>query len=112
MGKIIKLDSTDTKIMMQYLKEVTNKFCEIDSEISEKGICECDVISSLKATFDTFVDEISKEKPYINGEYNPNYGDERICVCGHSYVRHFDTYEYMDPIGCKYCGCDKFVEKK
>lgn len=44
--------------------------------------------------------------------YNPNYGDERICECGHPYYRHFDTYEDMKPIGCKYCNCFKFKEKK
>jgi len=43
-------------------------------------------------------------------EYNPKYGDERICKCGHNYERHFDTYENMSPIGCKYCQCRTFVE--
>lgn len=42
--------------------------------------------------------------------YNPNYGDDRICVCGHRYYRHFDTYEEMYPCGCKYCDCYTFVE--
>lgn len=42
--------------------------------------------------------------------YNPNYGDNRICKCGHTYYRHFDTYENMYPIGCKYCQCSEFEE--
>ncbi len=42
--------------------------------------------------------------------YNPNYGDDRICKCGHPYYRHFDTYEHMDNVGCKYCDCMKFEE--
>lgn len=42
--------------------------------------------------------------------YNPNYGDDRICKCGHSYYRHFDSYENMDAVGCKYCGCFNFEE--
>jgi hypothetical protein len=42
--------------------------------------------------------------------YNPEYGDNRICECGHTYDRHFDSYEDMEPIGCKYCGCYEFVE--
>ena len=25
-----------------------------------------------------------------NNKYDPNYGDARICECGHSYYRHFD----------------------
>lgn len=60
------------------------------------------------------------EQPYIrqgmevriNWEYNPKYGDDRECECGHPYYRHFDTYEGMYPCGCKYCGCGEFKEKK
>lgn len=58
------------------------------------------------------------DAPYLEYEYkvtekkyNPNYGDDRICVCGHTYERHFDSYENMEPVGCKYCGCSEFVEK-
>lgn len=43
--------------------------------------------------------------------YDSSFGDDRICVCGHPYYRHFDTYEDMYPVGCKYCGCGNFVEK-
>lgn len=43
-------------------------------------------------------------------KYNPNYGDSRVCICGHSYYRHFDSYEDMEPVGCKYCQCGKFTE--
>ena len=60
-----------------------------------------------------------KELPYVettetvtetNCKYNPNYGDNRTCCCGHSYYRHFDSYEGMEPVGCKYCECRVFVE--
>lgn len=58
-----------------------------------------------------------EEKPYVEHvvitteyRYNPNYGDDRVCVCGHPYYRHFDTYEEMDACGCKYCQCHEFVE--
>lgn len=58
------------------------------------------------------------DNPYIEKKivvtkrlYNPKYGDDRECECGHAYYRHFDTYEDMDPVGCKYCGCHTFVEK-
>jgi len=44
--------------------------------------------------------------------YNPNYGDDRICICGHIYYRHFDSYEDMYDCGCKYCECCKFKEKE
>ena len=47
----------------------------------------------------------------IHKKYNPAYGDDRICKCGHPYYRHFDTYDNMDPCGCKYCNCYDFVER-
>lgn len=57
----------------------------------------------------------SSNKPYIETitiettrKYNPNYGDDIECKCGHSYYRHFDSYEDMDPCGCKYCQCYVF----
>lgn len=60
---------------------------------------------------------MEQEKPYIlkavaelRREYNPKFGDDRICKCGHPYYRHFDSYEQMDPCGCKYCGCYTFEE--
>jgi hypothetical protein len=64
------------------------------------------------------------EKPYRKRrvsttiyEYNPDYGDDRICKCGHTYYRHFDSWpnldgETMEPVGCKYCPCYKFTEDK
>lgn len=61
---------------------------------------------------------MSEELPYITKEYvtyereyNPAYGDDRVCVCGHAYYRHFDSYENNDPVGCKYCGCGTFRER-
>jgi hypothetical protein len=64
-------------------------------------------------------DNANKDAPYtytfsveITSHYNPKYGDSRICICGHPYCRHFDTYEDMAAIGCKYCQCETgFVEK-
>ena len=64
---------------------------------------------------------MSKEKPYIitkktvievNRAYNPKYGDDKICVCGDPYYRHFDSYDKMYPCGCKYCGCQAFKERR
>jgi len=55
------------------------------------------------------------ELPYIEEtittiirKYNPKYGDNKICKCGHQYYRHFDTYDNMEPVGCKYCECYEF----
>lgn len=49
-------------------------------------------------------------------EFNPNFTDklytvdEPVCVCGHVYHRHFDTYDEMDACGCKYCHCHRFAQ--
>ena len=58
-------------------------------------------------------------KPYllkkiiiIEKKYNIHYGDNKICVCGHQYFRHFDTYEDMKTCGCKYCECQEYKERK
>jgi len=60
-----------------------------------------------------------EEEPYIHKIitteeilYNPKYGDDRICKCGHPYYRHFDTYEDMRAVGCKYCDCHVFEEEE
>lgn len=61
----------------------------------------------------------SDNSPYIvtyhvetNRNYNPNFGDDRICECGHTYYRHFDSYDHMEPCGCKYCQCYSFTLAK
>jgi hypothetical protein len=61
----------------------------------------------------------SFDKPYIEVitvkrklKYNPKFGNDKICECGHPYHRHFDSYDRMSNIGCKYCECYNFVEKK
>ena len=42
--------------------------------------------------------------------YDKNFGDTRTCKCGHPYYRHFDSYDEMNPVGCKYCHCEQFEE--
>jgi hypothetical protein len=58
------------------------------------------------------------EPPYIEEtfifttkKYNANYGDDRICECGHSYIKHFDMFDILIPHRCKTCECAEFVEK-
>ncbi len=58
---------------------------------------------------------ISNSSPYITEysvettrKYNPSFGDDKTCECGHSYYRHFDSYEEMEACGCKYCSCYDF----
>jgi hypothetical protein len=55
------------------------------------------------------IEKIEKTYKY---KYNKDYGDDKECECGHSYYRHFDSWEDMFPCGCKYCGCREFKEKK
>ena len=53
------------------------------------------------------LEEVLCAEKYIaltdEGEYDPTYGDNKECLCGHSYYRHFDTYDDMAAVGCKYC---------
>jgi hypothetical protein len=70
-----------------------------------------EMIKLIKTYEDNVFDYTNK--PYletitITKAYNPNYGDDIECECGHPYYRHFDTYENMDPCGCKYCTCYHF----
>lgn len=58
--------------------------------------------------------EVEPNLPYLivstlESKWNPDFPQEALCECGHPYYRHFDTYDDMDPCGCKYawyCGCD------
>lgn len=59
---------------------------------------------------------MSKEQPYLEQTvthvqklWNPKFDQEARCICGHKYYRHFDTYENMANVGCKYCDCRQFV---
>lgn len=47
-------------------------------------------------------------EPILNAPmgYDPKFGDDRLCLCGHSYYRHFDSYDNHRPVGCKYCHYD------
>lgn len=42
----------------------------------------------------------------VSDRYDENFGNDRLCTCGHPYYRHFDTYDDMRPVGCKYCYCE------
>jgi len=44
----------------------------------------------------------------VEKKWNKEYDQESKCECGHPYYRHFDSYEKMDAIGCKYCECYNF----
>lgn len=51
---------------------------------------------------------IIKHVVKVHRLYNPEFGDDRVCQCGHPYYRHFDPYSEQDAVGCKYCDCYTF----
>lgn len=65
-----------------------------------------------KRMMDTYINKFSIESISNIVRYDPDFGDDKVCECGHAYYRHFDTYEDMEPVGCKYCGCYEFREKR
>lgn len=57
------------------------------------------------------IKELEEIDAHVPDAYDRNYGDDKRCAnCGHAYYRHFDTYDDMEPVGCKYCNCWKFVK--
>lgn len=77
-----------------------------------------DLIDRAKLNWKEFARNVAKLYPEVfelclketsahNSEkYDPALDTkDAICQCGHVYYRHFDTYEDMAPVGCKYCDC-------
>lgn len=92
----------------------------IDSKqinINFKEYCGCDS-GSQGSTKYIYLDCSQVNFKSLTYLYDPNLGDNVLCKCGHPYYRHFDTYNNMAPIGCKYaylCHCENFeksVDKK
>lgn len=86
-----------------------------------EGISENARLHNEACDSEKFKDNSTAESnlPYIRKQivtevrlYNPVFGDDKICKCGHSYYRHFDGYEEPDDmdVGCKYCDCWTFIE--
>lgn len=115
-------------------KTVERRFIDVQEPPLSTGECLCAkcclarVDEAIDRAFDQilrlkmFRQEVQRtavgEPPYIQkteivtlDEYNPKYGDHRLCECGHPYYRHFDTHENMEACGCKYCPCNEFKEK-
>lgn len=95
-----------------YYRDALNVLSEIRDKIrNQRTIIEADKNVNEEKK------KMREEKPYIvdtitiqKKKYNPNYGDNRMCVCGHTYYRHFDPWDDMEAVGCKYCGCEEFIE--
>lgn len=97
------------------MKNKRHYFIEIVDEYGDHRQFTCaDLVSAKyrKAGPDDPYREIALNVVGILKEYNPEYGDDRLCECGHTYYRHFDSQDGMAPVGCKYCCCDEFKPKK
>lgn len=42
--------------------------------------------------------------------WDAGHDQNALCKCEHPYYRHFDSWENMWPVGCKYCECSTFEE--
>lgn len=108
------LKLSNVKELMEYGESVNKIINRVTTEIAEHGNYNCALIESLTMQLKILEERLpasyTNAEPYINGEYNPEYGDNRLCKCGHTYDRHFDSYDDMYPVGCKYCACSKFEE--
>ena len=106
----MKMETLDIEMLVEFQEFVNRECAENIKEIIRSGSVETDFLTKITIALGMMEKELKKEKPYVNGKYNPKYGNNRICRCGHTYERHFDFYDDAEPVGCKYCDCDHFVE--
>jgi hypothetical protein len=88
------------QIGLAKLQEVADLNVQIQREVSRDGTRIPATLLKLLSDLDWLVLNWKLPKPY-----DPAFGAERECKCGHPYYRHFDSYAENEPIGCKYCGC-------
>lgn len=97
-----------------FIYPIHSVMCNLSNNKSKSCNCGISDIHTFLENYDlksNYNQEPYLDKIIIEKVYNPAYGDDRICVCGHQYYRHFDSYPSMDDedyanIGCKYCDCD------
>lgn len=86
---------------MNGLAALKNAWPSIYAALREKDV----EIAKLNARLERYEDA---EIP----AHDPKLDQDAPCGrdgCSHPYYRHFDTYDDMRPIGCKYCGCIAWV---
>lgn len=100
------------------LESLAKRFLN-DHGINESGR----LYSSYLEDLVSLLEEVAYHEGAISSEpeYDPSFGDNRKCQCGHTYYRHFDTYDNMSAVGCKYCSswedvcrpgyCNRFTEE-
>lgn len=96
---------------MKYLNKSNNLFDKFYLTSEQKH----ELLNKINNGSHTECQEIARELLIAINEcggrvYDENFGDDKKCSCGHSYYRHFDSYDDMKPVGCKYCSCSGFVE--
>ena len=98
----IWLDKNRAEAYLESKTKLAGKYAYalIEEEISDLG----------EPVGDSNTPYLEKNEVVTTWLYNPEYGDDRTCICGHPYYRHFDSYNDNEAIGCKYCDCDVFEE--
>lgn len=81
------------------------------AQIVEEARKEDDLSPALVEIINRLEKVVFGKKNNVPADYDPNFGDHKVCICTHIYYRHFDMLHHMDPCKCKYCGCEKFELK-
>ena len=110
-GKHIVCCTEDEKFsgIKSTIMEIRNEMPSIDGTFDLNGIWwrYIDLNGLPKYIIENLSKDINKK---CNSHYNQK-NDGKMCECGHTYYRHFDPHENMSFTGCKYCGCQEFVEQ-
>lgn len=72
----------------------------------------CRNIATTLRGEDLFDEFMSLMVDLFDPQYDFAFGDDKLCECGHAYYRHFDSYDDMAAVGCKYCTCFCFKESE
>lgn len=112
MGKIpetIPSTPTDEKPLWEQIQDASRHMCHCASVYAESPT-ELHRQALLKAG-EKF-NELAQVQNQMSAEvWNPKLDQNALCDCGHTYYRHFDSWDDMAAIGCKYCGCHEFQPK-
>ena len=92
----------DEEQLLKYYKKTLQYYASIPGEVGNKARVALDgpLILMDSPYLITYKAELN---------YNPAFGDDRICKCGHEYEKHFDPYDNYERTGCKYCECLTFI---
>lgn len=92
------------------LRSVRNLY---DNGDADAMVLEEDLVRRMFESVDRRIKDL--EKPTIANvgkSYDRKIGDDKLCICGHTYFQHFDSFRDMEHIGCKYCNCKNFEARE